>query len=149
MAFRLSPSGFPLYLCSLHFRLAYQKSDLGTSTSSVTSPRPRNSFPFPLAKDAAPIPNALEATSIELRAMSKVTEPVEVTNLCLRQAQAPFAQSSRLVTKKVQKPIALVQWLKKQYLLQIMLLYSVLFLQIFYLFQDSFFINRSIAFSSD
>ena len=50
-AFRLSPSGFPLYLRSLHFRpapLSFRRS----------RPRFQSSHPFPLAKDAAPIPNA-------------------------------------------------------------------------------------------
>ena len=45
---------------------------------------PKNQIPFPfpnpvpdsLAKDAAPIPNASEAMSIELRAMNKDTESV-------------------------------------------------------------------------
>ena len=55
------PSGFPLYLCSHHFRHAHSKYGLGTSTSSVTlSPSPKL-VPETLAKDAAPIPNALAA----------------------------------------------------------------------------------------
>ena len=52
-AFRLSPSGFPLFLCSPCFRLAPR------IPSKKSRPRPRALFPFPLAKDAAPIPNAL------------------------------------------------------------------------------------------
>ena len=68
-AFRLSPSGFPLYLCSPCFRLA-SPIPFSVPKSRSRSPYPN---PAPLAKDAAPIPNALEATGIELRAMSKIT----------------------------------------------------------------------------
>ena len=57
MAFRLSPSGFPLYLCSLNLRLARK-------TSSFPNLVPESLFQHPLAKDAAPIPNALGATNI-------------------------------------------------------------------------------------
>ena len=53
-AFRLSPSGFPLYLCSPCFRLAPK-----IPLSVVCCPL---SVVTKLAKDAAPIPNALEAT---------------------------------------------------------------------------------------
>ena len=43
--------------------------DLGTSTGSVTSFRPRPQNPFSkLAKDAASIPNALEAANSKSRA---------------------------------------------------------------------------------
>ena len=93
-AFRLSPSGFPLYLCSLLFSPRSKKAE-------VHSPKPevRNRF----AKDAAPIPNALAATSNMPRAVNKVTEPVEVTNLCLRQAQAPFIAQCSLPTAHSKK----------------------------------------------
>ena len=50
-AFRYA-SGFPLYLCSLHF------SPLPNPRSPIPNPRPRIPFPVPLAKDAAAIPNA-------------------------------------------------------------------------------------------
>ena len=49
-AFRYA-SGFPLYLCSLHF------SPL-KNISKFPNPRSPIPFPVPLAKDAAPIPNA-------------------------------------------------------------------------------------------
>ena len=59
-AFRYA-SGFPLYLCSPHF------SPLSNSRSQIShSPFP-NPISHHLAKDAAPIPNAL-AMSTELRA---------------------------------------------------------------------------------
>ena len=48
------------------------KYDLGTSTSSVTSFPSPNPVPDSLAKDAAPIPNALEAP--ELRLLTKKVE---------------------------------------------------------------------------
>ena len=50
-AFRYA-SGFPLYLCSLHF------SPL-KNISKFPNPRPRIPFTVPLAKDAAAIPNEL------------------------------------------------------------------------------------------
>ncbi len=57
-AFRLSPSGFPLYLCSLSPLLVVELVETTvTSTGSVPIPASR----IPLAKDAAPIPNAIEA----------------------------------------------------------------------------------------
>ena len=71
-AFRLSPSGFPLYLCSPCFRLAHSGYGLGTSTGSVTSSPSPKLVPVSLAKDAAPIPNALEATDIKLPTSSTV-----------------------------------------------------------------------------
>ena len=46
------------------------------------------SFSAALQKDVAAIPNALEAPSIE-----QATEAVEVPNLCLRQALAPYTKS--------------------------------------------------------
>ena len=96
-AFRLSPPGFPLYLCSLNFSSLKKNSKFPKS-------RPRIPFLVPLAKDAAAIPNALAATSNERRAVSKVTEPVEVTNLCLRQAQAPFmVQCSQPIAHRKKK----------------------------------------------
>ena len=51
-----TPSGFPLYLCSLHLHPVPNP-----------RPRPRSQFPVPawLAKDAAPIPNALAAAIIK------------------------------------------------------------------------------------
>ena len=61
MAFRLSPSGFPLYLCSLHSRLASQNQTSALRQAQWPRSRPRTSFPISLAKDAAPIPNALAA----------------------------------------------------------------------------------------
>ena len=54
------------------FPSRFSKSDLGTSTGSVTSSPSPKLVPDLLAKDAAPIPNALEATTIELRALSKM-----------------------------------------------------------------------------
>ena len=51
------PSGFPLYLCSLNW-----ERDLGTGSGSKdgikTRSRSRITYPNPLAKDAASIPNA-------------------------------------------------------------------------------------------
>ena len=57
-AFRLTPSGFPLYLCSL-------PRTRPKSRTLLPFPIPRSPFPVPawLAKDAAPIPNAFESTS--------------------------------------------------------------------------------------
>ena len=52
------PSGFPLYLCSLNW-----ERDLGTGSGSKagikTRSRSRITYPNPLAKDAASIPNAV------------------------------------------------------------------------------------------
>ena len=63
------PSGFPLYLCSLHLLLA-QKS---LPNSQIPFPVPKSR---PLAKDAAPIPNALAAiNSKELFLNKKLLTP--------------------------------------------------------------------------
>ena len=53
------PSGFPLYLCSLHFPSL-------KNISKFPNPRSRIPFPAPLAKDAAPIPNAMGASEPKL-----------------------------------------------------------------------------------
>ena len=62
-AFRLSPSGFPLYLCSLFvfprsLKIWARRFDRLSDLAPFPSPIP---VPKTLAKDAAPIPNALAA----------------------------------------------------------------------------------------
>ena len=52
--------------------VSHSKSDLGTSTSSVTSSPSPKLLPESLAKDAAPIPNALEATNTKSRALIQI-----------------------------------------------------------------------------
>ena len=81
------PSGFPLYLCSLNFHLAQKN----------LSPNP-----VPLAKDAAPIPNAL-AMGNESRAMNKVAESVEVMMINFAFLCA-FARNGLLAMNKVAEP---------------------------------------------
>ena len=63
------PSGFPLYLCSLNFSSLKNLFQIPKSHS----PSPN---PVPLAKDAAPIPNALAAiNSKELFLNKKLLTP--------------------------------------------------------------------------
>ena len=50
-------------------------------------------FARALAKDAASIPNALEAAGLRQLVFEPVTEPVEVPNFYLRQTQTPYTQS--------------------------------------------------------
>ena len=90
------PSGFPLYLCSLSFHLA-QKKSVPKSQSHFPSPNP-----VPLAKDAAPIPNAL-AMSNESRAKNKVAESVEVMMINFAFLCA-FARNGLLAMNKVAEP---------------------------------------------
>ena len=46
-----------------------------------------------LAKDAASIPNALEAVGLRQLVFEPVTEPIEVPNFCLQQTQTSYTQS--------------------------------------------------------
>ena len=59
-AFRFA-SGFPLYLCSPQSHLA--------SPNPFPKPVPESRSRYPLAKDAAPIPNALDAPELRLQAI--------------------------------------------------------------------------------